>query len=594
MGTSEKATPHPNESPRISPEVVAKWRSDLTSGENAIDPTTFAGTIPQVRGVAPRIRVGRDKWFNLLWLLPIGLVVLVAAIAIAQGLRDLSSVQQFIARHPGTTVAHPEQTSGMPTWLRWQHFFNLFLMIFIIRSGIQILTDHPRLYWTRHCTPGKDWFRFQNPVPADPLWTAKQDSVSLPQQIGLPGLRHSIGLARWWHLGIDTLWLLNGAVFYIFLFTSGQWRKVVPTSWDVFPNALSVLIQYLSLRWPSETGWVAYNGLQQIAYFLTIFVAAPAALITGLGMSPALSTRFRWISRPFSIQLARSLHFLVLVWFLLFIVVHVSLVFTTGALRNLNHIYAGRDDTSWLGFTLFTLSMVVAVVGWVAATPLTIRHPRLVQRIGYALIGPAQRLFEHLDSKPGEYTERDISPYFWHNGHYPDTPEYRALFDSRFTDYRLRIHGLVNNPVELSLDQLRAMPHHEQITQHFCIQGWSGVAKWGGVSMRSIMELVQPHPDAKWAVFYSLAEGPEKGRYYDAHPIEQMSYHLTMLAYDMNDAPLTYGHGAPLRLRNETQLGFKQVKWIQGIEFVADFTEIGGGHGGYNEDHEFFGYRQSI
>ncbi|MBF6278605.1 molybdopterin-dependent oxidoreductase [Nocardia nova] len=594
MGTSEKATPHPNESPRMSPEVVAKWRSDLTSGENAIDPTTFAGTIPQVRGVAPRIRVGRDKWFNLLWLLPIGLVVLVAAIAIAQGLRDLSSVQQFIARHPGTTVAHPEQTSGMPTWLRWQHFFNLFLMIFIIRSGIQILTDHPRLYWTRHCTPGKDWFRFQNPVPADPLWTAKQDSVSLPQQIGLPGLRHSIGLARWWHLGIDTLWLLNGAVFYIFLFTSGQWRKVVPTSWDVFPNALSVLIQYLSLRWPTETGWVAYNGLQQIAYFLTIFVAAPAALITGLGMSPALSTRFRWISRPFSIQLARSLHFLVLVWFLLFIVVHVSLVFTTGALRNLNHIYAGRDDTSWLGFTLFTLSMVVAVVGWVAATPLTIRHPRLVQRIGYALIGPAQRLFEHLDSKPGEYTERDISPYFWHNGHYPDTPEYRALFDSRFTDYRLWIHGLVNNPVELSLDQLRAMPHHEQITQHFCIQGWSGVAKWGGVSMRSIMELVQPHPDAKWAVFYSLAEGPEKGRYYDAHPIEQMSYHLTMLAYDMNDAPLTYGHGAPLRLRNETQLGFKQVKWIQGIEFVADFTEIGGGHGGYNEDHEFFGYRQSI
>ncbi|PPJ05155.1 oxidoreductase [Nocardia nova] len=594
MGTSEKATPHPNESPRMSPEVVAKWRSDLTSGENAIDPTTFAGTIPQVRGVAPRIRVGRDKWFNLLWLLPIGLVVLVAAIAIAQGLRDLSSVQQFIARHPGTTVAHPEQTSGMPTWLRWQHFFNLFLMIFIIRSGIQILTDHPRLYWTRHCTPGKDWFRFQNPVPGDPLWTAKQDSVSVPQQIGLPGLRHSIGLARWWHLGIDTLWLLNGAVFYIFLFTSGQWRKVVPTSWDVFPNALSVLIQYLSLRWPTETGWVAYNGLQQIAYFLTIFVAAPAALITGLGMSPALSTRFRWISRPFSIQLARSLHFLVLVWFLLFIVVHVSLVFTTGALRNLNHIYAGRDDTSWLGFTLFTLSMVVAVVGWVAATPLTIRHPRLVQRIGYALIGPAQRLFEHLDSKPGEYTERDISPYFWHNGHYPDTPEYRALFDSRFTDYRLRIHGLVNNPVELSLDQLRAMPHHEQITQHFCIQGWSGVAKWGGVSMRSIIELVQPHPDAKWAVFYSLAEGPEKGRYYDAHPIEQMSYHLTMLAYDMNDAPLTYGHGAPLRLRNETQLGFKQVKWIQGIEFVADFTEIGGGHGGYNEDHEFFGYRQSI
>ena len=72
-----------------------------------------------------------------------------------------------------------------------------------------------------------------------------------------------------------------------------------------------------------------------------------------------------------------------------------------------------------------------------------------------------------------------------------------------------------------------------------------------------------------------------------------MRYQLTMLAYDMNGEPLSYGHGAPLRLRNEVQLGFKQVKWIAGIEFVADFSEIGGGYGGYNEDHEFFGYRQS-
>jgi len=67
-----------------------------------------------------------------------------------------------------------------------------------------------------------------------------------------------------------------------------------------------------------------------------------------------------------------------------------------------------------------------------------------------------------------------------------------------------------------------------------------------------------------------------------------------MLAYEMNDGPLSYGHGAPVRLRNETQLGFKQVKWLAGIEFVADFSDVGGGHGGYNADHEFFGYRQTI
>ncbi|MGH3250094.1 MAG: molybdopterin-dependent oxidoreductase, partial [Trebonia sp.] len=150
------------------------------------------------------------------------------------------------------------------------------------------------------------------------------------------------------------------------------------------------------------------------------------------------------------------------------------------------------------------------------------------------------------------------------------------------------------NPVELSLDELHALAHHEQITQHYCIQGWSGVAKWGGVSMRTVLDLVKPLPEAKWVVFYSIADGPDGGIYYDAHPVEQMNYPTTMLAYEFNGEPLTYGHGAPLRLRNEVQLGFKMVKWIKGVEFVSSYSEIGNGFGGYNEDHEYFGTAQSI
>jgi DMSO/TMAO reductase YedYZ molybdopterin-dependent catalytic subunit/thiosulfate reductase cytochrome b subunit len=564
-------------------------------GEDVVDPATWAGSIPEAHGIAPRVRTGRDRWFNLLWLLPIGFVSLIAAVAIAKGLRNVPSVGRFMVRYPGTIeTASDEANPGLPIWVDVQHFFNLFLMIFIIRSGLQILSDHPRLYWTRHSTPGKDWFRFQKPVPSDPLWTAKQDSISLPRHVGLPGIRHSIGLARWWHLGTNCLWILNGIVFYVLLFTTSQWRRVVPTSWAVFPNALSVLIQYLSLHWPTEQGWTVYNSLQLLAYFITLFVAAPLALITGLGMSPALSTRFKRLSKVLSIQTARSLHFMVLVWFLVFIVMHVSLVFATGALNNLNHIFAARNDDGWIGFEVFAASMVVVVVGWIAATPFTLRHPRVVQRVGFWLIGPAQRLFEHVDSTPGEYQEKDISPYFWHNGRYPESNEYRAFFATEFVDYRLRVMGLVDNPVDLSLVELRALSYHEQITQHFCIQGWSGVAKWGGVSMQTITDLVKPQPEAKWVVFYSLGDGADGGIYYDAHAIEQMSYHMTMLAYDMNGAPLSFGHGAPLRLRNETQLGFKQVKWIKGVEFVEDFADIGGGYGGYNEDHEFFGYRQSI
>jgi methionine sulfoxide reductase catalytic subunit len=574
-------------------EASAGYRARLTRGEERIDPQSWAGSLPVATGIAPRLRVGRDRWFNLLWLLPISLVGLLGAVAGAQGLRDMPIIQRFIARYPGTIVSSGTNP-GLPWWVEAQHFLNVFFMVLIIRAGLQILADHPRLYWTRHSTPGRDWFRIQNPVPEDPLWTAKADSVSLPRHVGLPGLRHSIGLARWWHLGMDVLWLVNGAVFYVLLFSTGQWRRIVPTTWKVFPAAASVLVQYLSLHWPTEMGWTAYNGLQLLAYFITVFVAAPMALITGLGMSPALSTRFKWVSRRLSIQLARSLHFLVLVWFLFFIIIHVTLVFTTGLLRNLNHIYADRNDATWVGFGIFCGVMVLLVAVWVAATPFTLRHPRVVQRVGFAMVGPFQRLFEHVDATPGEYSDDDISPYFWHNGAFPTTEGYQRLFDEGFASWRLKVEGLVDNPVELSLDQLRGLPRHEQITQHFCIQGWSGVAKWAGVSMAAILDLVRPRPEARWVVFYSLGDGPDSGLYYDAHPIEQMRYHLTMLAYEMNGEPLSFGHGAPLRLRNEVQLGFKQVKWLAGLDFVADFSEVGGGHGGYNPDHEFFGYRQSI
>ncbi len=571
------------------------FRAQLSRGEDRIDRTTWAGGIPPRPAIAPRLRVGKDRWFNLLWLIPIGLVLLLVAVAVAQWLRTVPAVEHFIATYPGD---HPNSSDsgaiGTPWWLAVQHFVNILFMMFIIRSGWQILTDHPRLYWTRHSRPGAEWVRIAPKAPDDPLWTAKQDSVDLPPQVGLPGVRHSIGLARWWHLTMDTGWLLNGVVFYVLLFSTGQWRKIVPTSWDVFPNALSTLVQYASLDFPVNNGWVAYNGLQLLAYFVTVFVAGPLALVTGLGMSPALSTRLHRISKHFSIQLARSLHALIMVWFVVFIVMHVTMVFTTGALQNLNAMFAARHAGDAVGLAVFAVAMVVVIVAWVWASPFTMKHPRTVQKVGNAIVGPIQRRLEKVHVEPGPYTEADISDYFWHNGTYPDSDEYRRLAAGNFADYRLKIGGLVDHPVELSLAGLRALPHHEQITQHYCIQGWSGVAKWGGVAMSTIVDLVRPRPEAKWVVFYSIADGSDGGLYYDAHPIEQMALPLTMLAYDMNGEPLSYGHGAPLRLRNEVQLGFKHVKWLGGIEFVAHFSEVGSGFGGYNEDHEYFGYSQSI
>ena len=410
-------------------------------------------------------------------------------------------------------------------------------------------------------------------MPTDPLWTAKQDSISLPGQVGLPGLRHSIGLARWWHLSMDLLWLLNGMVFYVLLFATGQWQRLVPTSWAVFPNALSVLIQYLSLNWPVENTWVAYNGLQLIAYFVTVFVAAPLALITGLGMSPALSTRFKRLSKALQ-HPVRPLRPLPGAGLL-------PGLHRDPRVARVRHRAAGQPQPRLRRAHRRQLGRVLAVrgvdgdrdrrPGW---RPRRSRCATLGSCSGSARRSSARSSISSSTSTPNPVsTARPTSPRT--SGTTASTPtpmSTRPCSTGTSPTSGCGSTAWSSTPVDLDLAQLRALPHHEQITQHFCIQGWSGVAKWGGVSMQTILDLVKPHPEAKWVVFYSLGEGADKGVYYDAHPIEHMGHHLTMLAYDMNDQPLSFGHGAPLRLRNEIELGFKQVKWIKGIEFVAHYV----------------------
>ena len=561
----------------------------------------WAGGIPQTRARFPAVRIGR-RWFSSLWLVPLGITALVLSIAVVRELMHHQWYQDFITRYPGTSADYVEPVeTGLPWWLRWQHFFNLLFMMFIIRAGLQILADHPRLYFNAGSTPDSEWLRLREAVPADrrdssdpeSVWTAKEDSVALPKHLGIPGFRHSIGLARWWHFSFNLLWVINGAVFYVLLFSTGEWKRLIPNSFDVFPNALSTALQYLSLELPANEGFSAYNALQLLAYFITVFVAAPVALITGLLQAPAVAGRFGTGAGLLNRQVARSIHFGVLLWMLVFIVLHTVMVFATGFVKNVNHITLGTDSNSLTGVGLYLAWMAVVVVFWLVASPVTISHPRAVQRAGRFMVGWLKGLLEGTNPT-ATYSESDISPYFWTNGERPESPEYRRLRDAGWADYALRVDGLVDNPQQFTYEQLRAMPRQEQITQHYCIQGWSGIAKWAGVPMRVICDEVKPTPNAKWVVFYSFSEGPVGGRYYDCHPIESMHHNLTILAYEMNDEPLSESHGAPLRLRNEVELGFKQVKWIEAIEFVASFEEIGAGQGGYNEDQEFYGYRMPI
>ena len=558
----------------------------------ADDRVLLSHWLPPQSGIVPRIRFGQ-RWVNVLWALPIVFVLLVIGVAVAQALRTLPGVQAFLVRYPGAPASAHAVNSGFPIWLRINHFLNLLFMAFIIRAGIQILADHPRLYWQRDCTPGTDWFRFQKPVPTGRVWTAKDDSVTIPGWLGIPGIRHSIGLARWWHFSVNTLWTLNGITIYVLLFSTDQWQRVVPTTWAVIPNAASTALQYLSLTFPDDHSWTRYNSLQQLAYFAAIFIAAPTSIVTGFMQSPSLSNHAGWFGRVLNRQRARSIHFLALWFFLLFILAHVTLVFITGARVNLNMMWAGVNDASWSGFAVFTPLIALVALAWWRASPFTIRHARLVQKTGKFMVGWLKGFAEWWDPK-SQLTEKDISPYFWLNGTMPKSAEFDALVRGEFAEYRLRVGGLVARPQEFSLADLRAMPQQEQITTHFCIQGWSGVAKWGGVPMRHILDLVRPTTAARYAVFYSLADGGEGGRYYDVHRMVNMRHALTMLAIDMNGAPVSVLHGAPVRLRCENELGFKMVKWVAAIEFVHDFKDLGAGQGGYNEDHEFYGYRMPI
>ncbi len=286
-------------------------------------------------------------------------------------------------------------------------------------------------------------------------------------------------------------------------------------------------------------------------------------------------------------------HFISFSWFVLFILAHGIMVFVTSLRENTNHMFAGVESSAWAGLLPFLLAMGVVAAAWAVASPLTIRHARLVQHAGKFMVGWIKGLAEWWDPR-SQLPEEDISPYFWPNGTMPRSAEFDGLVADGFKQYRLRVGGLVENPRDFSLADLRAMPKQEQVTTHFCIQGWSGVAKWGGVPMRHILDLVKPAAGARYAVFYSLADGGDGGRYYDVHKMHNMRHALTILAYEMNGKPVSVLHGAPLRLRCENELGFKVVKWIAAMEFVDSFADLGAGEGGYNEDHEFYGYGMPI
>jgi len=265
-------------------------------------------------------------------------VLAAAAVAFVRTLLSLDPLQEFLAAFPGHYEPAINVEPGFAPWVGWQHFFNMFLMVLIIRSGLTIRREkRPTAFWTPRKNP-----------------------------------KGKVSLTIWFHQALDVLWLVNGAVFVVLLFATGHWVRIVPTSWEVLPNALSAALQYVSLDWPTENGWNNYNSLQQLAYFVTVFLGAPLAAVTGFRMSGLWPKKAERLSKAYPIEWARKVHFPVMLYFVLFIIAHVALVFLTGMLANLNHMFASSDAAGWAGFWVFVAALAVIAAGWAAARPLVI------------------------------------------------------------------------------------------------------------------------------------------------------------------------------------------------------------------------------
>jgi DMSO/TMAO reductase YedYZ molybdopterin-dependent catalytic subunit len=191
-----------------------------------------------------------------------------------------------------------------------------------------------------------------------------------------------------------------------------------------------------------------------------------------------------------------------------------------------------------------------------------------------------------------EFSERDLSPTFRSNGTgNPNDAAYQALAQAGFSAWQLQVDGLVEQPIGLSLEQLRAMRSRVQITRHDCVEGWSAIGKWKGVPLGDVLALVRPTAAARFVVFHCADPMDASGtRYYESIDMEDAYHPQTILAYELNDATLPIANGAPLRVRGARQLGYKMAKYIMRLQLVDSFGAIGRGRGGYWEDQGYDWY----
>ena len=147
------------------------------------------------------------------------------------------------------------------------------------------------------------------------------DEIPVSPWLAHPG-KDNLGLGRHWHFFSAIFWVLNGLIYIFLLFATGESSRLIPTSWSIIPDAWHTLLTYLTFNIPPASDFHPYDPIQQLTYAGVVFLLGPFMLLTGAAMSPTIEARFPWYTKLFGgRQAARSLHFLSLVAFVLFIMV---------------------------------------------------------------------------------------------------------------------------------------------------------------------------------------------------------------------------------------------------------------------------------
>jgi DMSO/TMAO reductase YedYZ molybdopterin-dependent catalytic subunit len=204
----------------------------------------------------------------------------------------------------------------------------------------------------------------------------------------------------------------------------------------------------------------------------------------------------------------------------------------------------------------------------------------LTAKIG-DLTEPLNQSFSELLVKPQllipEFSKSAIDPKALLLNSYEGTPEIDT--DEDFT---LMVDGEVKFPMELSLAALKNIPFTSVIMQHVCVEGWAAVVQWGGLRLRDLAKMVQPKDSAKYVLFQSA------DKYTESWDLASAIHPQTLLAYQMNGAPIPDDNGAPIRLAAPIKLGYKQSKWVTKVTFTSQIPK--GGKGYWEEQgYEWFG-----